>query len=183
MMQAQKSIFVNVVSWIFIVFSGFGLLISIFQNIMYHSLFPKEVFKNEIPPDSHMPQLFNFMFANFDWLLGAICFGTLMFLISSINLLKRKNWARITITAFLAFGVLYLMASGFIYWDFTNDMVSRTAEFDGGFNSHISYFRIFTTIWIAMLLSIHGFLIFKLNSKKIKQEFISDKKILEVDGF
>jgi hypothetical protein len=182
-MQSHKSTFVTVLSWIFIVFSGFGLLVSIFQNIMYHTLFPKEMVERRIPHDSHTPEIVNFLFSNFDWFLGVFCFGMLIFLISSINLLKRKNWARIVITSFLAFGVLYLFSFGVFYWGFTNEMVNHTAAFGGKFDSHISYFRIFTLVWIVILLSIHSFLILKLNSKKIREEFFVEKQVLEVEGF
>ena len=80
----QKSTFVTVVAWIFIVLSAMTLAGVFMQAIMFAFVFDPEI-KNEM--FSEVPWL------TFIWM--AMCLCVVLALIASIGLLHRKNWARI----------------------------------------------------------------------------------------
>lgn len=70
--KPQRSTFVSVVAWIFIVISGFATFISILQNIMFHTLFPREEMNQAFQhteQGEQIPAVVNFMFNHFDLLL------------------------------------------------------------------------------------------------------------------
>lgn len=93
---SQRSLFVTVVAWIFIVFSSGYAFLSIFQSIMMISMFSSPEFSaawDAMPQD--MPSFPAFISSHF-YLLGFfMLFASVTVLVSSIGLLRRKNWARI----------------------------------------------------------------------------------------
>ena len=98
--RSTPSIFVTVVAWVFIVFSALVLLMSIAQNIMlsFMPTFPQS-------PDA------GFFENNFRALFLVPLVLSIVVLVISIGLLKRREWARKSFVGFLALCVLYLFAS------------------------------------------------------------------------
>jgi len=107
--QVQRSTFVSVLAWIFIVIAGFALLISILQNIMITAMFPMEEMQKSLnaPEAQEMPAVARFMFSHFTLFFRAFLVVTLVTFISAIGLLKRKNWARIIFIALMALGIAW----------------------------------------------------------------------------
>lgn len=92
MPTSTRSTFVTVVGWIFAVFSGFGLLISVMQNIMLHTVFPIEQMPADIPAD--FPGMARFMFEHFSLLVLIPLLISGVMLAASVGLIKRREWAR-----------------------------------------------------------------------------------------
>ena len=67
------------------------------------------MFQNDEPPElpSHMPAGVAFLFENFQWFLLGILLLSIALLISSIGLLKRKNWARLVFVSLMALTVVW----------------------------------------------------------------------------
>ncbi len=100
----SRSTFVTVLAWIFIVGAGFASLISVIQVIMVSSMFIGDEFRS-IPDDA--PVMENFMSGYFHLVVYGFFLLSLFIFVSSIALLKRKNWARLSFIVILSFGVLW----------------------------------------------------------------------------
>lgn len=103
----DRSKFVSVVGWIFIVVSALGCIFAAIENIVVHAIGPQVdiLFHASPPPNASwftvlvMSHL-NLYFA----LLLVICLITF---VSSIGLVKRKKWARPVFVGLMVLGVLW----------------------------------------------------------------------------
>ncbi|WP_321368300.1 hypothetical protein [uncultured Desulfuromusa sp.] len=172
----QKSTFVNVLAWIFIIFGGFATFMSILQNIMIHTVFPKEEMNQAMQQAENVEQLpafFGFMFNNFNLFFIFFFVVSLASFISAIALLKRKNWARIVFIVLMSVGIIWNI--GGIILQFT--MYNSMQEFSGGqapppeFESMMQIMKIASVIMVVAFSALFGFVIKKLCSQSIKAEF------------
>ncbi|UZR96142.1 hypothetical protein [Chondrinema litorale] len=165
-MDNRNSTFVTVLAWVLIIFSGFGLVISIFQNILLNTTFPIEEFENAITTDAD-DGIYTLIYSNFRLIIALVGLMILTFFISSIALLKRKNWSRISLSILFSIGILHMVFSILMQFYF---IVGDEGLFDIGdpFFWGILFIAFFGISMISLLL----WLIFKLNSSKIKAEFI-----------
>lgn len=104
----KQSTFVTVVAWIFIALSGLGTVISILQNIMVQTVFrsPEISQAMQAPPPGASP-FAAFMAAHFQWFFFALLLVSAFMLASSIGLLKRRNWARLSFICLLSLAILW----------------------------------------------------------------------------
>jgi len=108
--QAQnRSTFITVMAWIFIVVSGFCTVISILQNIMIFTVFRSPEFNQALqaPPPPDMPPIMVFMINNFHILFIAFLIFSVFILVSSVGLLKRWNWARLCFIGIMVLGIIW----------------------------------------------------------------------------
>ena len=99
-----RSTFVTVLAWIFIIGTGFAASVSIMQVLMVSTMFNGEEFPS-IPEDA--PAFAKFMSQYFHLFVYGFCALTLFTFVSSVALLKRKNWARLAFIVILTFGVFW----------------------------------------------------------------------------
>lgn len=163
--MSKKSIFITVLSWILIVFTGFGVFISIMQNIMVNLMFEEHNMQSSTNDFS------SFMFANMNIIILLTGLLILFSFISALGLLKRKEWARKSYIGLFSFGILYFLSTMIFQWFFTNNIFgnfhSPKTEFDTMFII-IQIFTIFFTIGMCVLFA---WLINRLVSYRIKEEF------------
>jgi hypothetical protein len=169
-MNNNRSTFVTVVAWIFIVGSGFATLMSLMQNIMIHVMFNKDKF-SQLPDD--MPAGASFMFEYFQLIILAFLLICILMLVSSIGLLKRKNWARLVFIFILSLGILWSLASLILQAVFFSTMpeMSQSPEFQE-FKAMQSIMQWFTAIISIGFAILFGWIIMRLLSSAIKQEFL-----------
>jgi ABC-type antimicrobial peptide transport system permease subunit len=173
-----RSPFVSVVAWIFIVLTGFSTLIGIMQNLMLAFLFPLDEMKNAMQSAKEgveVPPFAQFMFGHFQWYFLAFLLLSGATFVSSIGLLKRKNWARLAFIGFFAFGIAWNIAGLFFQKFFLSSMVPATSHAPTDFQSQ---FEIITTIMfvfaciMATAMSIlFGWLIKRFTSTAVRAEF------------
>jgi hypothetical protein len=169
---AVKSNFVNVFAWLMIVFNGFGLLISIMQNIIVAFVFKLGEFDTAFKDMGDMPRGFpTFLFKNIRVLLPLIGVVIIFALISSIGLLKRKEWARKSFLFLLGFAILYTIAGTVFQTIFMKSMFHGT-DIPSEFSFISTFFMIFMIIFSLGFIFLFGWLFKKLSSDKIKAEFI-----------
>ncbi len=122
----KNSTFVTVIAWIGIVISGFSTLMALLQSIMFTFImnegFDEALNASQAEQNENMPPIFAFMANNFEYLFYLFFLISFFSFIASVGLLKRKNWARISIIGLLVlsiawnfggFGVQYTMMSDF----------------------------------------------------------------------
>ncbi len=169
-----KSIFVTVLAWIFIVLGGFFTLIGILQNIMIYFFFPKKEMERAIEQSANAPEIpvfFEFMFNHFDLFFLFFLLVSLTSFISAIALLKRKNWARIIFIIIMSLGILWNifgLVMQFTLFEFFPQGDHVSPEFE----SMQSIIQIASVIMVVVLSSLFGFVIKKLCSKSIREEFV-----------
>jgi hypothetical protein len=101
--KPQRSTFVNVLAWIFIVLGGFATFMSVLQNIMIRMMFRQEEMAQTLQKtesSKQMPALANFMFSHINLFFLFFLLIAAASLISAVALLKRKNWARVVFIHF-----------------------------------------------------------------------------------
>lgn len=119
----QRSTFVTVLAWIFIVLSGFATLVTLVQSVMVFAMFQAPEFSDAMAKANHAPNAppfaafftrYFFVFFVFFFLVSAAT------LASSLGLLWRRNWARIVFIVLMAFAIFWnvagLVISGVIMW-------------------------------------------------------------------
>lgn len=173
----QRSTFVTVITWIFIILSGFGALISLLQNIMIHTVFNTAQFSQVIhsmPPKAR--PIYAFIFAHIQVIFLSILIVLLIIFISSIGLLKRKNWARIFFIVIMVLGIIWNLTSfvmQFFVFSFMNGQIASMPNSPDMPDMHI--FMIATAIFsglIAIGFSVlFAWIIRKLISPAIITEF------------
>jgi len=162
-----------VLAWIFIVMSGLSTIISMLQNFMLFLVFPSsrmvEFMRSpEIAP--RIPPIHRFMFSHIQLIMPAVLLISVLTLVSSIALLKRKNWGRIVFVALMALGIVYSLGLVFLLPVLSREMPYGPAaqEFEAAF----SIVRVFMTVFSLGLALLLGWIIKRLMSEPIRAEFI-----------
>ena len=173
--QQQKSTFVTVLAWIFIVFAGFSSFIGILQNIMLYMVFPREAMSqhasnSQFPEE--IPAIFKFMMLNVEWFFLLVLVLSIVTFISAIALLKRKNWARIVFIILMFLGIAWNVGGLVFQFLFMKNMtdIAGTPP-PPEFQTMETVMIVASTIMVIAFVALFGWVIKKLLSDPIKAEF------------
>ncbi len=174
--SVQKSTFVNVLAWIFIIFGGFTTFISILQNIMIHKMFPKEEMAQaaqQASQNENIPAFAEFMVNHFDLFFLLILVLSATSFISAIALLKRKNWARIFFIFLMSIGILWNIFGLILNFTMFNAMpeMAGSSASPPEFQEMMQIMKYATVVMVVGISALFGFVIKKLCSTTIKEEF------------
>ncbi|HET9679512.1 MAG TPA: hypothetical protein VFP95_02995, partial [Gammaproteobacteria bacterium] len=114
MTTRERSTFVSVIAWVFIVFSSLGAFFMAMEALIFF-LLPFEELAAQSAQSSAQPMptvVFSFM-RGFIIFLVLVCLWSLA---SSIGLLLRKNWGRINFIIIMAIGVFFQILG--VLWSF-----------------------------------------------------------------
>ena len=180
-----KSTFVTVVAWIFIVLSGLTTFISLLQNVMI-GFMPRDLFNSAIQDTTFahvMPSSTRFMFTHFQLFFLLFFVLSALMLLSSIGLLRRRNWARLVFIGLLGFGIVYNIAALVLQQSmmssftppFPIDSVigadSTFRETTQQFTQMMAGMRVVMFIFAIGFAALFAWIIAKLMSRPIRQEF------------
>lgn len=172
----QRSTFVNVLAWIFIVLGGFATFISILQNIMIQTMFPKEEMAHALQQAKNtdqMPAFASFMFGHMDLFFLFFLVVSATSLIAAIALLKRKNWARIIFILLMALGILWNVGGLILQFTMFSSMPEMAHHgAPPEFEKIMLIMKIASVIMVAAISALFGWIIKKLTSASIRAEFI-----------
>jgi fatty acid desaturase len=164
----RRSKLISTIAIIFIVLGGLKSCNSTIMTISYfttssqiYSELAKSAYSDDNPYRMFAPLIAN------SWLLfiGDWIFSV-GFFIASIGTLKRKNWARIMLISFILLGIVYLLAFPIVF----HLMVSNQPIY---YDMERYKTMQVTIVSIVIVLSLlFGWIIKKLFSKNIKNEFI-----------
>lgn len=165
----SRSTFVTVLAWMFIVGSGFATFISIMQVIMVTTMFSGDEFSS-VPKNA--PAMAKFMSQHFNLLIYAFFVLASFTFISSIALLKRKNWARLAFIAILAIGILWQAGGVAIQLTMFSDFPAppKGEGFDD-FERMSTIIRWFSIVIALAVSGVFIWLIKKLTTQSISREF------------
>ena len=173
-----QSSFVTIVAWIFIALSGFGVVVTLLQNIMVQTMFPSVL---PTPPNAGaVPPLFAFIVANFKLVILIPLVIAAACLVVSIGLLKRRNWARILFIAMLAVGILWSIVGIAIQIALASSFGAMFAglpappgapDFAHGFRTMLIVMQIFGALMSIGFMILYGWIIKRLVSPAIVAEF------------
>jgi hypothetical protein len=126
----NRSSFVTVLAWVFIILSGFGMLISLFQNIMVWTVFNQPEVANAMSsPPPGAPPFMAFIAGYLRWIFLAPLLVTTATLVSSIGLLKRVNPARLVFIGLMILGIAWNMGGLVIQFAVFGSMREQFAAF------------------------------------------------------
>jgi hypothetical protein len=169
MTPPARSTFVTVIGWIFAVISGFGLLISVMQNIMLHTVFPVEQMTADIPAD--MPSMARFAFEHFELLFLIPLLVSAVMLSSAVGLIKRLEWARKLMVALMALAALWSRCSIGFQFVWMAQFPTPPGEAAEVFAAMETFMLAFMLIWGLGFAALFGWIAKRLMSWDIKQEF------------
>jgi magnesium-transporting ATPase (P-type) len=170
----QRSTFVTVLAWIFIVMAGIGTFISILQNIMLYKMFPREEMNKAMQqPDlvDQMPTFAQFMFSHIELFFLAFLIVVTVTFISAIALLKRKNWARIVFIVIMSLGIMWNIFGVIMQYIMFSSLPTEIIP-PPEFESMMTIMKIASLIMATAFCVLFGWIIKKLSSAKIKAEFV-----------
>ncbi len=116
---AERSTFVTVLAWIFILMSGFSTVMAVFQYVVMSFVMPLARMQASLDElkargDMPMPPGAEFMFGHMRLIFGAFLLLSAITLLTSIGLLKRRNWARLVFICLMALGIVWNIAGLFL---------------------------------------------------------------------
>ncbi|MFC5300105.1 hypothetical protein [Azospira restricta] len=171
-----RSSFVTVLAWIFIVGGGFTTFISVVQNVMLTSFFPVDQMQTANGAEN-MPAVALFMLNHMQLFFAAFLVLSLTVFVSSIGLLKRKNWARVVFIGLFVLGILWNVAGIFIQNAIFSAMPApppgAPQEFKAQMESMANVMLVFSLVMAVGVSVLFGWLIKRLLSPEIRQEFSS----------
>lgn len=176
----QRSEFVTVVAWIFIVFSGLGVLITAGYLAVFWSMpFSQFMQQNQQLTPGQLRTVTAIVSGFFRWSLAIALLLQAWMLASSIGLLLRKNWARISFIVLMAIG-LFWNGIGLIFGLFAMvgmhaalHSATMPAGMPPGFQGMMQAFMLVVLIMDIAFLVLFGWIIKKLVSEDIRREFLT----------
>lgn len=172
-----RSSFITVLAWIFIVLAGLTTFISILQNIMITAMFPvEEMNRSFSDPDfqENVPTVFSYVFSNIRvFFFGFFAISCATF-ISAIGLLKRRNWARIVFIIIMAAGIAWNIFALILQQIMIPEMAEMPGQIGNGFETMMTIMRVFFFVMALGVSVLFGWIIKRLVSLKIRQEFMPE---------
>lgn len=173
----QKSTFVSILAWVFIVLSAGATAVSALQSLMLYLLFPRAELKAALASGLQaqpLPWAARVMVNHFELFIWGFLVVSILMLVTAIGLLRRWNWARRLFVLLMALGIVWNLVGVLVqYWMFYDVPVPLNApgEFSGAMQAMMLAMRIFTAIVAVVMSGVMGWVMWKLTRPAIAAEF------------
>lgn len=176
--QARKTPFITIIAWVFIALATMILMTAIIQYVAVavlnygdmHNLMVAELKKTMKDSDMLALALLALRYA---WIMVTVIFlYAITLLLTSIGLLKRREWARKTMVVLLVIAIFYEL--GDLAWQFyvmNSTMAPLMKEMPGLGGGMMAIILGIVTIMVLAFCALFVWVIIKLRSEKIRQEF------------
>lgn len=175
----DRSIFITVLAWIFIVFAGFTTVISLLQTILISVMLRSDEMQSSMHQTQNyqeMPTYAKFFFDSPQVIFGAFFVVCLLTLISAIGLLRRKNWARIVFIGLMGLGIVWnVVAAVFpivMMSSFQSLPENTPSDYADSFQTMQNVIMIGSFIFAIAFAVLFGWIIKRLVSAEIRREFL-----------
>jgi hypothetical protein len=165
-----RSDFVTVLAWIFIVLSGFTTLISGAQNILIRVMLSEAEPATNASESAPLSGLANWMTAHIELLFAGFLVAALVTLITSIALLRRKRWGRVSFIGIMVLAIAWMMVGLPLQWVMLADMPGAE-EADSVVRVIRTVIKVFNTIIALGMTVVFAWIIKKLVSPDVRAEF------------
>jgi hypothetical protein len=179
--EPSRSSFVTVLAWISIVFSGFAVFVGVIQNIAINTIFPLQEMQNQAAlgqAGAHggpaMPAPMLFMLQHIQAIVALTLLSFILAFVISVGLLKRKNWGRIGFIAMMALGIAWNLGGLILQQQMfaaMNFPVQGDDDMGADFGKMMTFMKIFSLVLTLGLTALNGWIIKRLCSAEIRQEF------------
>jgi hypothetical protein len=173
-----RSKFITGLAWTSIAVAGFTTLISLLQNIMISLMFSVEEMRavlRESEKTQPMPALVGFMVENLRLFFGLFLAISVVTFVSSIGLLRRKNWARLIFIGMMALAAVAHLAGAavpfFMFSSFSPVPENAPADLRENVELMVKIVMGFTVVLSIVLAALFGWLVKRLLSDDIRREF------------
>jgi len=174
-METRKSTFVSVVGWLFLVGSGFASLIGIMQNIMMWTMFPIEEMQRSLEvakKTGNVPAISLFMLEYMRFFVFGFLLLSVTAFVSTIGLLRRREWARKVFSLLLVLGAVIVTAGLLIQVSMPAPSIpSEETDFDKRFAYMHRIIMVFSVLISISIVIAFGWITRKLHSVGIRDEF------------
>jgi O-antigen/teichoic acid export membrane protein len=171
----RRSDFVTVLAWISIILSGFFAFMMLFQSILFNSVLKNGDFDRAMSQTQNAQNINEYhqvIMSSMQYVFILIAVFSIFVLITSIALLKRKNWARVTFIVFLTLGIVWNVLGLVLQPLLMPDMTDiQGQEGMAQMNEMMNVMQIGTMIFVVAFTILYAWIIKKLVSKPIKEEF------------
>lgn len=182
-----KSTFVSILSWVFIVLSGMGTLMMLLEVTMFF-LLPFDELMQQQPAQPGMPFGPGLVLGLMRGFMVFMLALSLWMLASSIGLLLRKNWARISFivlmvisVVFQLLGLVWAAVMGFAFHALPQSMPPGQPGAD--FFQTFAYVMVGVSVVFNLGLSaLFIWIIYKLRSAPVRAEFIRQSSAIAPDS-
>lgn len=178
-MNAARSQFVTVLAWIFIVISGFGVVIGLLQNALVFFVLGDALGELPVQASDPVPELARFFAAHLRWFFVLVLAAMAFTLAASIGLLRRRNWARLAFIGVMLFGIFWNLLGVALQIAMMQSMAGTFGEgAPPEFAAQFEAMRM-TMIVVGGLMALgfsmlFGFIAWKLTRPAIRAEFIGN---------
>lgn len=176
--EHQRSAFVTLTAWVFIVLSSFATFIALLQNITLHFLLTPEQLQRAWEQDRHATPLAGWLFSHLELFFGLLLVLAALTLAAAIGLLLRHNWARLAFIGLLLAAIVWNVGSLVM-----QKMIAAGGPASGDFlqqtRAMMNVLDVFSLI-LALVLSLAcGWIAFRLGTSAVKREFVRGRRTSE----
>ena len=172
-----RSNFVSILAVVSIIIISLWIVFVVFDQIAA-SILPMLQMKitfNKPLPIEHAPLIIKSLISHFSVVSIALWAWLVMALISSIGLLKRRNWSRILYVALLVIGIAWFLLKA-LYWNALDTLVwAGVGKKDvcNGCNlqGYLRFESLFSIVYDLVVIIVLVWIIKKLMSQEIRREF------------
>lgn len=173
---AVSSGFVTAVAWIFIVLSGFGVVIALGQ-LLALLFWPPLVevldhYRDTAVAQGEAAAMSALVLDNLAWMMLSNLFVSMIVLIAAIGLLKRFNWARLLFVVMLGLIILWAAGSVFMLWQAAPfDAAAIAPAYQPALRTPGTGSLLFGTVFTLLVCLLIGWVIKRLCSARVRAEF------------
>ena len=173
-----RSGFVTGLAWTFIALAGFATFIAILQNVMLSIMMSADDVQKAMreAQAQDMPAFAKLIFRNFRLFFASFLVLSAVTFVSAIGLLKRRNWARLTIVGIMGLGVLSQVIGAVLpFFMFSSFMMPEGAPADVR-EQQALVMKVMMAFSVGMAIAFAALFIWiikRLVSDDIKREFVA----------
>ena len=169
--NTKRSTFVNVIAWFGIATGACATPIAVIQTLMLGTLAPQLQAALESQELSQLPAPVRLLFANFELLFQAFLVGSVVTLVVSIGLLKRKNWGRLGVIALLGVAIVQQFVLFWIQMSMGSTVAAPGEEAMPELHAAMVMMQVVGGVLTVVQVGVCAWLIWKLQTPEIRAEF------------
>ena len=174
-MEVRRSTFVTVVAWIFIIQSAFSSIVLLLEDLLFAVMFNKHSIAENLPPNT--PPIAGAVLHGMVYFIFVLLLVALFALASSIGLLQRRNWARLSFVGLLGFGIFWIVLN--IAFQLIAVLAGPVPNAPHAQEAHsiMTLFAIFMGLFGAAMIVLFAWIIRRLTTDPVRQEFLPQEAV------